>query len=120
MSAIAIFGATSAIAEQMARLYAAEGARLCLIARDPVRLKAVADDLRARGAAATEEIAFDFSAIADLPALLENIKTRFGMPDRALIAYGTLPNAAATKTWLRPRSISISLAPLCSCKRWRG
>src|SRR4029078_12373087 len=43
---VAIFGATSAIAAEMARVYAARGARLFLAGRDPAKLRAL---LAARG-----------------------------------------------------------------------
>ena len=92
---LVVFGATSGIAEQLARLYAAEGARLYLVARDPEKLKAVAADLRARGAREVFEHGFDFGDIEGLPRLVAEMEARFGPPDRALIAYGTLPDQAA-------------------------
>ncbi len=45
MSTVAIFGATSAIAQAVARLYAADGARFFLVARHEVRIATVAADL---------------------------------------------------------------------------
>ena len=50
MKKILIIGATSAIAEATARLYAEDGDRLALVARNRERLDAVASDLRERGA----------------------------------------------------------------------
>lgn len=47
---IILLGATSAMAEATARLYAAEGARLTLVGRRAERLEAMAQDLRGRGA----------------------------------------------------------------------
>ena len=49
---VLIVGATSAIAAETARVYAAYGARLFLTGRDAGRLEAVAADLRVRGASA--------------------------------------------------------------------
>ena len=46
MRRVLVLGATSAIAQQVARLYAARGAELFLVARNEERLSAVADDLR--------------------------------------------------------------------------
>jgi len=46
-----IVGASSAIAEATARLFAVDGDRLFLVGRDSARLEAIADDLRVRGAA---------------------------------------------------------------------
>ena len=51
---VLIVGATSAIAGEVARLYARRGASLVLTGRNPVRLAAVGDDLRVRGAASVE------------------------------------------------------------------
>ena len=42
---VAIFGATSAIAAEVARLYAGRGARLFLAGRDPAKLRALVDAL---------------------------------------------------------------------------
>jgi len=95
---LAVFGATSGIAEQLARLYAAEGARLYLVARDPDKLKTVAADLRARGAKEVFEHGFDFSNIDGFPRLIAEMQNRFGAPDRALIAFGTLPDQAACQS----------------------
>lgn len=53
MQNVLIIGATSAIAEAVARRYAARGAALFLVARRSERLAAIADDLRVRGARAT-------------------------------------------------------------------
>ena len=57
---VIVLGALSAVAEQTARLYAAERAELLLVARDRERLDAVAADLRVRGATRAEVLALDF------------------------------------------------------------
>jgi len=46
---IAVLGATSAIAQAAARIWAERGDELLLVGRDPEKLAAVADDLRTRG-----------------------------------------------------------------------
>ena len=56
---VLIVGATSAIAGEVARLYARRGASLVLTGRNPVRLAAVGDDLRVRGAASVETEVLD-------------------------------------------------------------
>ena len=56
-----VLGATSAMAEALARLYAAEGADLVLVGRRADRLEAVAADLRARGAASAAVVAADLA-----------------------------------------------------------
>src|SRR5262249_28535851 len=50
MQRLILFGATSAIGAETARILAARGAEFFLVARDREKLSAVADDLRARGA----------------------------------------------------------------------
>lgn len=92
---VVIFGAGSAIAEQVARLLAAQGARLLLVARDPERLERIAADLRLRGAAAVDSVVADLDDPAALAPLLATIETRLGPPDVALVAFGTLGDQTA-------------------------
>ncbi len=92
-----IVGATSAIAHAVARLYAQEGAELFLAARDAEKLAAVADDLRARGAARVERFTFDADDPDRQGALVEAVGAAFPRLDAALVAYGTLPDQAAVE-----------------------
>jgi short-subunit dehydrogenase len=98
MIRLAIFGATSAIAERVARLYAEKGAWIHLVARDGGKLQTIVADLRARGATDVSVQTYDFSDIDGLPALIADMQARFGVPDRALIAFGTLPDQAACQS----------------------
>ena len=50
MKRVLIIGATSAIAEQCARIWATRGDRIYLVARNEDRLNTIAADLRVRGA----------------------------------------------------------------------
>ena len=59
MRKILIMGATSAIAEATARLFAARGDALFLVGRNPDRLGAIADDLCLRGAPLAETFVMD-------------------------------------------------------------
>lgn len=87
-----IFGATSAMAEQTARLLAADGEQLILAARDPERLEVIATDLRERGAGEVRVLpSFDAAHPGTFAALLE----KAGDFDRVLIAYGNLPDQSA-------------------------
>jgi hypothetical protein len=92
---VAIFGAGSAIAEQVARLLASRGARLVLVARDPDRLERIAADLRLRGAAAVDTLVADLDDPATLGPLLAAVEARLGSPELALVAFGTLGDQAA-------------------------
>mgnify|MGYP005841712399 CR=1 FL=1 len=119
---VAIFGATSAIAEQVARLLAARGARLLLVARDPERLERIAADLRLRGAALVDVQVADLDDPAALAPLLAVLEARLGPPDLALVAFGTLgdqatiardPDAtrrALTTNFLSPACLLTALA----------
>lgn len=85
MTRVLVLGATSAIAQQISRLYAARGAALFLVARDEERLRAVADDLRVRGASVE-------TAVADLddPARHEEVLRRADPLEVILLAHGVL------------------------------
>ncbi len=87
-----ILGATSAMAEQTARLLAADGDKLILAARDPERLEILAKDLKVRGASEIQVLPpFDASKADTFDALLDEA----GEVDRVLIAYGSLPDQEA-------------------------
>lgn len=95
MTRVVIFGATSAIAAAVARLYAAEGAALFLIGRNPGKLAALAADLKVRGAAAVHTAQADLNDTAGHPALVEQARSRLDGIDVALIAQGTLSDQPA-------------------------
>lgn len=92
---IVIIGATSAIAEHCARLWAASGpVELILVGRDPVRTERIASDLRVRGQQAeVEVVCTDFLAAADIERTVASITTR--AVDVVLIAHGMLPEQSA-------------------------
>lgn len=88
---VVILGALSAIAIATARIYAAEGAALMLVARNADRLKGLADDLRTRGAAQVETAAIDLeAAAANAPALMAEWKETLGGVDHVHVIYGYL------------------------------
>lgn len=89
---VVIVGAGSAIAKATARLWAAKGARLFLIARNPRALGRLSDDLKARGAAAVETSVLDVNDSAAHEATLSRAFSAFEGIDVALIAHGTLPD----------------------------
>lgn len=91
---MAIFGAASDIAMATARLWAARGARFHLVARDPVRLEAIADDLSARGARLVTVRAADLDDTALHEAILNGAEAALGPPDVVLLAYGALGDQA--------------------------
>lgn len=91
MQKILIIGATSAIAEATARLWAARGAALFLVARNATRLASITDDLRMRGAVATHTFVMDATDKAAHAAMLDAALSALGGFDIALIAHGSLP-----------------------------
>jgi len=91
---VLIVGATSAIAHAAARQWAERGARLALLARDLERAEALAQDLRARGAAWAQAIPLDVDQLEAHPAALEAAREALGGLDVALIAHGVLPDPA--------------------------
>lgn len=92
MSGVLIIGAGSAIAEACARLWAARGAALFLVARSPAQLDSLAADLRLRGARVVNTAVLDVNDTAGHPAVLQAAVDALGRIDVALIAHGTLPD----------------------------
>lgn len=91
---IAVFGATSALAQAAVRRWASQGASLVLVARDAERLEAVAADARVHGAAAVERQVADFSSATRMPDIAANAwNAREGL-DVALLAWGSLSDQA--------------------------
>lgn len=88
-----ILGATSAIAEATARLYAAEGASLVLVGRRAGRLEEIAADLRARGASDVTVQAADLAHPQDAAAQLV-AWSGASAPTDILLFYGVLTDQA--------------------------
>lgn len=107
MQKILIIGATSAIAEATARLFAARGDRLHLLARNRERLETMAKDLKIRGADSVSFDGFDVNDFAGHAALLDAANAAMDGIDVALIAHGTLPDQKACE-----RDFSLALGEL--------
>ena len=89
MKNILIIGATSAIAQAVARLYAAQGASFFLIARNGPNLEIVAKDLQSRGALRVQNKQADLSNFSAHKSLIDEAhKALGGMLDIVLIAHG--------------------------------
>lgn len=87
---VTIFGATSAMAQETAKCFAAQGANFFLVGRDQEKMAAVARDLTARGAARCESFVCDLSDLAACGRAVEAMKTLFPVTNVALIAHGSL------------------------------
>lgn len=92
MKRILVVGATSAIAHETARRFAADGACLFLAARDPARLQAVASDLEACGAGRAHTAVFDAAEVDTCRRLLPSAIEQLGGLDAVLVAHGELPD----------------------------
>lgn len=94
---VLIIGATSAMAEAVARLYAQEGASLVLLARHQDKLDAIVTDLQARGAGPVVGLPWQAQALDSLAAILDAGWAELGTVDLVLIAHGTLPDQRRTE-----------------------
>jgi len=93
---VAIFGATSAIAAEVARVYAGRGARLFLVGRDPGKLARVRETL---GSAVVGVVALDFTQMDRAAGLVSEARAALGGDlDVALIAHGYLGDQLASET----------------------
>src|SRR5690606_35336389 len=87
---IVIFGATSAIAQACARIWAGRKDALFLVGRNAERLEAVAADLKVRGASRVEFLAHDLADLEAHERLVARADEALGGVDVALVAHGTL------------------------------
>ena len=94
MKKILIIGATSAIAEATARIYAGRKDSLYLLARNAERCQLIANDLSIRGASEVHCATFDASKADDFAAMLDTAWDTLGSIDTVLVAHGTLPDQA--------------------------
>ena len=95
MRHILIVGATSAIAEATARIFAHDGDRLYLVARNRDRLDAMASDLKTRGATQVETKDLDANDTEKHRELITQAEAALGGLDTILIAHGTLSDQKA-------------------------
>jgi decaprenylphospho-beta-D-erythro-pentofuranosid-2-ulose 2-reductase len=87
-----LFGATSGIVTDMARILASRGWELCLVARDARRCEMMKEDLVVRGSPKVIYLPFDGSAPEEHAMLIAQIEGSFGEFGVAIIGHGTLPD----------------------------
>ena len=92
MKRILIIGATSAIAEHCARIWAARGDALHLVARNEQHVQVIASDLKVRGASEITTYCTDLNGIDKHEELLDVADDALEGVDIVLIAHGTLSN----------------------------
>lgn len=128
MEKILIIGATSAIAEAVARIEAERGVQLALCGRDTKRLDDIAKDLRLRGATRVSTHQFDAGDLKAHATLIDNAWREMGGFDTVLIAHGTLPDqevcSVSNEMSMREFAINgtsvISLAGIIASKLQNG
>lgn len=113
---VLILGATSKIGEEVARLYAEDGARLILAARNGDALSEISADLVARGARDVATIALDLADDTACAAQFSAITQRYDGLDAALILYAHFEDQHAlereperAKTVLQTDLVSLSV-----------
>lgn len=92
MKKILVIGATSAIAEHCARLWAARADALYLVARNEEHVQTLARDLAIRGAAQVGTYCADLNDLQRHANIIDAAEMALGDIDIVLIAHGTLSN----------------------------
>ncbi|MFP4527344.1 MAG: SDR family oxidoreductase [Candidatus Kapaibacterium sp.] len=92
MKKIMIFGAASAIAQETALRYAADGVHMLLVDREMNRLETVRDHITAHHPAKIELMEFDATDFDRHHELFDSAQSILGGIDALLIAHGTLPD----------------------------
>lgn len=95
MKKVLIIGATSAIAEHCARIWAAKGDALHLVARNEQRVQTIAVDLKVRGASEVTTYCTDLNHMEKHVELLDKAEGSLGIVDIVLVAHGTLSKQKA-------------------------
>jgi short-subunit dehydrogenase len=95
MSGALVIGATSAIAEATARILAARGQPMYLVARNESKLAAIAADLSVRGCTRVSFEVLDANDLVTHESMLERADQFLGGFDLVLIAHGTLSDQTA-------------------------
>jgi decaprenylphospho-beta-D-erythro-pentofuranosid-2-ulose 2-reductase len=123
---VLILGATSAIASEVARIYAAQGDKLYLVGRNTEKLSALVHSL---GAAAVASARADFNELSRNEAVITDAVSKLGGVDVALIAHGELGDQQeserrfdAAEAVLRANFISVValLVPLANHLEQQG
>jgi decaprenylphospho-beta-D-erythro-pentofuranosid-2-ulose 2-reductase len=98
VQSVLVLGGTSEIGLATARALVRGRARtVILAARDPERCAAAADGLRADGAERVESVRFDARDSGSHAALVDDVFSRFGDIDLAVLAFGVLGDQEQAK-----------------------
>lgn len=100
MRRVLLVGATSTIAQEVGRLYAAQRAAMFLVARTAEKLDAVTADLTVRGANVVGSALWDAREWAQAADIVEHARRALGVLEVVLIAHGHLPRQE--ELWHQP------------------
>lgn len=89
---IAVFGATSAVAQALAKLHANAGDAILLVARNSNHLESIANDLKVRGADRVDYISADLAESNLHQDLLNNMASIDNDISKYYFFYGILPD----------------------------
>ncbi|MBN2162340.1 MAG: SDR family oxidoreductase [Pontiellaceae bacterium] len=95
MKNVLILGATSDMAQAIAKKYAAEGWSLTLAAIEPELLASIASDLRVRGDVTVDTKTFDATDFENHRAFYESLETR---PDAVIAVFGYMSDQEKVRT----------------------
>ncbi len=109
LNKILIFGATSAIAFETAKLFAKDGVSFYLCARSEADLKRLSDDLKVRGAKEVKYSTFD--ALDDNLAIkaIDDCLVKYPDLDGLIVAHGVLPDQKLCETNMEEMKQSIHI-----------
>ena len=113
MKNILILGATSDMAQAIAKKYAAEGWSLTLAALEPELLEPIAADLRVRSEVKIQTLEFDATDFSNHRNFYESLETQ---PDVVLCVFGYMGDQLEVRTNLEEirRTISINFVGAAS------
>ncbi len=94
MENVVILGATSAVAQAVAKHYARASTQLILVGRNQAYLESIEQDLMTRGAEKVQTIVQDLAESSKWEDLVAHIYTLLDRVDILLVAHGTLPDQA--------------------------
>lgn len=92
---VLILGATSAIAAEVARIFAARGSRLHLVGRSPDKLARVVSDCQAAASVTSQQA--DFGELDANATVVDAAIAALGRVDVALVAHGDLGDQLASE-----------------------
>lgn len=95
MKSVLILGATSDIAQAVAKKYAAEGWSLTLAARDTVALEPIAADLKIRADAEVKAVQFDATDFENHAVFYESLSPK---PDAVICVFGYMGDQESVRS----------------------